>query len=241
MKKHSRRAFLKSVARVGAGTSLWAGLGYLTGKTFDYAVKPTVDSVLEVSDKMNAVSDTLSAWNPFKSKTKEKEQKPVSRRGFFSSLARMAYNNPVSSGTVAGATYGAGKYTLTGIPKYLSDKKIAILRDDNIDYRERLGILEEYKEKLEKGLGERDAKVEGLEKELHEVRRALNDLGGEDSQRKTFLIMGIMGLVISVGFSSKMFTGNAISDVANNNLFSPVIAGFIISLALIFAGTGRKS
>jgi len=56
-KKYSRRAFLKSAARVGAGASLWTGIGYLTGKTFDYTVKPAVDSVLEVSNKINDVSE----------------------------------------------------------------------------------------------------------------------------------------------------------------------------------------
>jgi len=184
---------------------------------------------------------TLSSWNPFKPKTKVREQKPISRRGFFNSLAKTFYNDPVSTGTKIGATYGAGKYALTGIPRYLSDKKIAILRDENADYKKRLEILEEYKGKLEKGFEERDMKVEGLEKELNDVRGALNDLKGESSQRKTFLIMGIMGLVISIGFGSKMFTGNTISGVANNNLFSPVIAGFVISLALIFAGIKRKN
>src|SRR3990172_1380467 len=65
VKKHSRRAALKFLAKVGLGAALWGTGGYFAGKIFGAAVKPVVDSVLGTSERITSAYQGLKRLNPF--------------------------------------------------------------------------------------------------------------------------------------------------------------------------------
>ncbi len=260
-RKHTRRAALKYAAKIAAGATLWGAGGYLGGKVFNYTVKPVVDGIIGTSERIKGAYEGLQRLNPFRRRIPmPMPQEPVSRRGFLSSLARMAYHHPVAAGTSVGATYGAGKYALSGMSKYLTDRQIATLKDTNADYHERLEILEQYRVRAEadienyKGqLKDKDARLEKLERSFAELRRQIKpgklELAAEESgtqeptgkQKEALLAIGISGLLISIGLSSSAVTGNAVSGLENSSqMFPLIIALFISSLTFILSGIERR-
>jgi len=236
--KHSRRSALKYLARVGVGTTLWGAGGYGAGRVFDYTVKPVVDSVLQTSERVNEVSEGLSNLNPFKEKSVVRL--PLSRRGFFHTLAKKFYDNPISSGTVAGVIYGGSKSAIGGIPKYLTQRQLGVLRDENADYRERLEVLEDYKRRLEMGVSERDARVGRLESELGRVNALIGETKRDSgTSGRTLVIIGAFGLISSIVLSSTALTGNVIGSFGDQSHFL-ASAMFIVSLTLILKGVSGK-
>jgi len=256
-RKHTRRTILKYAAKVAAGAALWGAGGYLVGKAFGYTIKPVVDGIIGTSQRVKGAYNGVRKFIPFVGRQAPTPQ--VTRRGFLSSLVRMAYHHPVASGTIAGGTYGAGKYALGGMSKYLTDRQIAILKDENAGYKERLGVLEDYRDKLEGAMGERDAKVKYLEGELTKVNDILRQLktkpsnlelaAGEaevqeeptETQKEALLAIGISGILISIGLSSSVITGGIIVGRGNfNQMFPLIIALFISSLTFILSGIKKR-
>lgn len=255
-KRHTRRAFLKYLTRVGLGAALWGAGGYLGGKIFGSTVKPVVDTVLGTSKRVTDAYDGMRRLNPFSRKTPAPRQ-PATRRSFLSSLVRTAYHHPVEAGIAVGATYGTGKYALSGMSKYLTDRQIAKLKDENTDYRERLELLEKYKAGVQKDLKGKDARINYLGKQLASVNEQIRLLsaksgkleltageGTEDtelSEPETLpLIIGGAGLLISIALSSLSITGNTIFNAGANQMFSANIVIFVISLLLVLFGMRKR-
>lgn len=106
---------------------------------------------------------------------KAKNEK-MSRRGFFSKYLHIFNEHPVGVGTTTGAAIGGLISTLKLFPQYIEKKKVAKLKDEHLDYKRRLKILEDYKEKLEEELAKRDGKITGLEDELAKIYEKLNTI-----------------------------------------------------------------
>lgn len=245
-KKHTRRAFLKYAARIGLGAALWGGAGYVGGKVFGATVKPVVDTILGASRKVNDAYNGLRRLNPLARRT---PTPPVTRRSFLSSLVRTSYHHPIAAGTAVGVTYGAGKYALSNASKYLTDRQIAKLKDENTDYQERLELLEKYRAGVKKDLKGKDARIDYLEKELVKVNEQIRLLGAKPSKLELTagegsedtgtepetlpLIIGGTGLLISIALSTMKLTGNVIFNTNVNQMFSANIAIFIVSLLLV--------
>jgi tetrahydromethanopterin S-methyltransferase subunit B len=257
-KKYTRRETIKYGAKVGIGAALWGtvgnilGRGYGAGRDFYRSeVKPTLDKAEKAIDKVEELADDANrTFNPwYEPKPKEKslpEQQKLTRRGFLKSLALQAHENPVAAGTLVGATYGAGKYTLANISNYLTKRQIAKLKDENADYRERLDILDQYRIGAEKDLKGKTERIERLEKSIDELREGIKRQGKLEEKtggelEEIFLALGISGLLISVGFGSKLVTGKIISGIESNQLFPLTVAVFIISLLLLFLGIKKKN
>ena len=259
-KKYTRREAIKYGAKVGLGAAIWGTVGNLFGRGYRYGrdfyreeIKPTLDKAEKALDKVEELADDANrTFNPwYEPKPKEKsqpEQQRLTRRGFLKSLAWQAHENPVAAGTLVGATYGAGKYALANISNYLTKRQIARLKDESTGYKERIHILEEYRNGLEQSMKEKDAKFERLEAELEEVKKIMKRLKkpsgleerASEESKEIFLVFGISGLLISIGLGSVIITGNTISGIANNHIFSITAVVFVLSLIFIFSGIKRK-
>ena len=150
-----------------------------------------------------------------------------------------------------GVTYGAGKYAIGGLGKYLTQRQIATLRDTNADYRLRLDALEQYKTRAEEDLKGKTEKIAALEKNVDGLRRQITKQGKleetaseavplEEGQ-EVLLALGISGLLVSIGFSSSIMTGNTISGIQSNYLFPLSALVFVMALIFVLLGLKRKN
>ena len=260
-KKHTRREAIKYGAKVGFGAAIWGtvgnvlGRGYGAGRDFyRNEVKPTLDKVEKGTDKIKELGDDINrTFNPwYQPKPKEKKEQPkLTRRGFLRSLAWQAHEHPQTAGTSLGILYGGGKYALSGLSKYLTKREIARLKDESIYYKERIHILEKYQAGIEKNMEVKDAKVEQLQEELAEVKRSIERLKksgkleekveeGKGTGKKTLLLIGSVGLFISIILSSMVITGNAVLNVMGENFFLLDVILFFASLLLVFIGIKKR-
>lgn len=256
-KKYTRREAIKYGAKVGFGAALWGTVGNLLGRGYEAGrdfyrsdVKPVLDKVEKSTNKIGEFADDVNrTFNPwYQPKPEEEKEQPKStRRGFLKSLAWKAHEHPKTVGTIVGATYGAGKYSLTGLSKYLTNRQIAKLKDENIDYKERLEVLEKYRVGAERDLGGKEDRIMELERNVDELRREIKKQGkleekvGESEESKEILLsFGIVGLFVSIGIGSSVITGNIISGITNNNLFPIAAVIFALSLVFILLGIKRK-
>lgn len=262
--KHTRREAVKYGLRVGLGAAIYGTIGNLGSKVYRFGrdtyredIKPAIEKIEYAADKINRI-------NPFKRKPVEQINPKMTRRGLLKYLAGQAHEHPVTAGTIAGATYGAGKYSLRHLSTYLTKREVAKLKDENIGYQERVRILENYRNQLERDALGRDRKLAYVETELQSVKQILEGLGvkpnrleesvegsshnGEDSKDHTrrepkrfmLLIIGATGLLISIILSSTALTGNAILNIAKVQTMSLSMALFAVSLVLIFIGMKKR-
>ena len=143
---------------------------------------------------------------------------------------------------------------MSGASKYLTDRQIGILKDENADYKERLVVLEDYRSGVQKDLKRKDGRIDDLERNLAIVNRAIRDLQAKPGKleeaasegevpeevKEMLLSFGVVGLLISLTFLSTNLTGYAIfnSEVTKNS--AAIIAIFIVSLGLVLLGAGKK-
>jgi hypothetical protein len=241
--------------------------------TYRKDVKPYVDKGKEVINKGEETKDRLGNWwNKYFNKdkyereqekeklereNKAKEPEEMSRRGFLSKYFHLFDEHPVTTGTVTGATLGAVVSGLKLYPQYLEKKKVAKLRDEHIElmnenaknketireYGERIKILEEYRENLEKS---KDPKIK---RELENVYKVLNmsekDSSGLEEkikadQLKAPLSMLLSGIGLIIGFiliNGGDYTG--FSVLSQDSISTSDFLGIIIiftSLVLIIIG-----
>lgn len=72
----------------------------------------------------------------------DSEVEDPSRRSFLRYLLGVGHKNPVKTGAIAGAAYGASSHTVKNYGKYHNQKEIAVLKDENTELKERVGELE---------------------------------------------------------------------------------------------------
>ena len=294
--KYERREFLKQIGRVGLGTAVYGGVGYLAGRGYKEGkelyteyVKPGVDKTKEVYDKTGEAvknvadgtkkvgQDIGDLWtkNFNKSKYEERiktreekerikreeelekirqseEAEKMSRRGFFKKYFHLFNEHPVGTGTLTGASLGTLVKTLSLYPRYLDKKKVAILKDEHAEYGEKIKILEEYKERLERREDEKENKIKGLENEIKKLKTIYKKLnlpeedssGLEDRLKKgdenKSLLMVISGVVLAIGFlviKGFEYTGFSVSS-GDFMIFSDFLGLIIIftSLTLMVLG-----
>lgn len=139
----------------------------------------------------------------------KKEEKPISRRGFFSKAIRLFDEYPTASAAIAGATYGAGKSSIEGYSNYKTKKQLA-------QQRGKIEYLESEVEKL---------KQNRLEKKLN-----------DNDKSPLMIFFGIIGIGITFALFSKILTGNAVSVPGSTGLNLSAIGIFLISIILILIG-----
>ncbi len=172
---------------------------------------------------------------------RKQEAEKMSRRGFFNKYLHLFNEHPVSTGTLTGASLGAMIKTLSLYPKYLDKKKVAILKDEHAEYKEKVNILSAYKERLEKAEEEKDNKIKYLEEEVNKLKNIYEKIDmkadtpkGLEEKVKTdekalslsILLSGIiliMGIMIINGFN---YTGFFI--LSQNNIDLSSFLGTII-------------
>ncbi|MEK6847824.1 MAG: hypothetical protein AABX50_01720 [Nanoarchaeota archaeon] len=179
------------------------------------------------------------------------------RRNLWSSLRRPKYAIPLAIG-VAGVTYGA----LRGMSKYLTHREIKKLKDRDTDYQEKIELLGRYKEGVQRDLDSKEGRIDYLERRLENVNRQLRLLrsksgrleevagdsfeeDGEPNYSAAFLIIipiiiGWIGILISIFLSTMALTGNVIINKSINQEFSIGIVIFIASLLIILFGIKRE-
>lgn len=172
-------------------------------------------------------------------------KKVPKKRGIVGSLVKTAFTAPLYTGAAIAVTYGSARYALNNASNYLTRRQIETLKDESVDYRRRLEVLERYKIGVERDLRKDGDKINYLEREIGNVNQQIKVLGklersttGHDQKyetQRTLLAFGIGGLIVSMGISSSIITGNVISGI-NNQAFPIVTATFIISLLLVFSG-----
>mgnify|MGYP001575589832 FL=1 len=260
-KKYTRREAIKYGAKVGLGAAIWGTAGNLLGRGYEAGrnfyreeIKPTLDKVEKGTDKIEEWGDdlnkTFNPWYKSKPEEKKKEKPELTRRSFLKTLALQAHEHPVAAGAIVGATYGAGKYAISGLGKYLTNRQIAVLKDENADYRERLNVLEKYRVESEKdlrGKGDRIAELEiGIGKLREEIRKKgklEEKAGGGEARGKSeeiFLALGISGLLVSTAFASSIITGNVVSSIQDNHIIPLTAIIFILSLLFVFFGIRKR-
>lgn len=249
-KNYTRREAIKYGAKIGLGAGIWGAIGNFSGRVYDHTVKPVADRVEETYEGLHNLRESLNRLNPFRRNTPTPAPKPVSRRGFLSSLLGKAHQNPITAGTIIGATYGTGKYALGGLSRYLTKREIAILKDENAGYRERLEVLEAYKAGIKEDLKAKDDRLDYLEGELKKVNgierqikhskleETVSEGEGQVSKegKDMLLSLGVVGFLISIGLSSLTLTGNVVINTNNTQLFTGCLALFIVSLSLVLFG-----
>jgi hypothetical protein len=261
-RKYQRREFIKAGAKVGAGTALGGGLGYLTGKTYKAGrdfyredIKPIGDAINPTMEKLGETKERLGDWwdKYVKGKQEEpKEPEKTSRRRFLSKYFHIFNEHPVGTGTVTGVALGGLVSSLKLYPQYIQKKNIAKLKDEHIDYEERIKILEEYKKELEKASTEKDKKIMGLEGEVYQLKKIYEKLnmnekdssGLEDKLEEdnlespvTMFVSGMFLLILLTLINGINYTGfftfNKVINPSSN--FLGIILLFT-SLALIIIG-----
>lgn len=135
------------------------------------------------------------------------EEVNLQRRSFLKGLLGFALHHPVTTGTVAGATYGSAKSA--------------------IDYHQNPG---RKTAKLQDKLAEQDKKIEDLERKTGNSDKN-EEFPGE--ARNYLFLAGITGVIISIILSSINITGLVISSSQQNNLSLTNLFIFIISFILI--------
>jgi flagellar motility protein MotE (MotC chaperone) len=109
-----------------------------------------------------------------KEANKNKKSEKTSRRGFLSKYFHIFNEHPIGVGTTTGIALGGLIKSLKLYPQYIQRKKVAQLKDEHIEYAEKIKILEDYKEQLEEKLKERDNKIDGLKGEIETIKKTLN-------------------------------------------------------------------
>jgi hypothetical protein len=180
------------------------------------------------------------------------EAEKMSRRGFFNKYFHLFNEHPVGTGTATGVALGGAIKSLTLYPQYLDKKKIARLRDKQIDNEEKLETLKEYYKDLKKDSKNKDGKIDKLEQELEKVYKILNmnekDSSGleekvEETEIKNPMTMLLSGIALIIGFiliNGVDYTGFSVlsQDYFPTSSFLGVIIIFT-SLILIIIGIIR--
>lgn len=275
-KKYERREFLKQTGRIGFGAAAYGTAGGLVGKGYKtgrdaYAekVKPYVDKGKEIIDKTEDTKEGIDNWwnkyirrkEGYEKKDLEKQEtleeaKQISRRSLFKKYFNIFNKNPVETGIVTGAGLGALVKTLTLYPRYLDKKKIAKLKDEHIEYKEKMDILEEYNERLEKASKDRDQKIKGLEEEVEKLKKiyetlnesergrsGLEEKAQSENELKTTLSALLSGIGLIIGFvliNGVDYTG--LVTISKESMSTTNFLGIIViftSFSLILIGAWR--
>lgn len=250
-KKYTRREAIKYGGKVAA----WAGTGgvlghlYKSGKDIIFNNSPeflkemvSEDYKLQKEKKDLEKKDNSVFSNLFKSSKKEKKKiyeknikkrkKEISRRGFLEKVFMLGHENPKTATSIAFGSYGLARGYFTGKEK----RKVADLRNKEIERDKYIKYLENemesYKEKTDKEL-------KGIKGELKILKGLDEKEGGlEEKVNTPLMILGIVGLMISISLSIPNLTGAVIS---NSQIFSKSTNLFIllISMAMIAYSTKK--
>lgn len=285
--KYTRREFLKLGARAGIGATLYGAGGYFLGKGYQIGkdwysenIQPAVESTKKAKSKIAEMYDGIKREGKIliygekkvleeekiqrmveKEKIEKEEKERISRRGFLKyplEYLKQVHKHPVPTLTITGVAYGAAKSTIKGIPKYLTNLKIAKLKDENTKYEERIGILEEYQGKLEREMKELKQKGEEYTGQIAELQKELSGLKGilENSERASgkletiveessekeilFLELGLAGLLVSTMINTFALTGFAVAREVYTLSVKAGVALFIFSVAFVLMSMRKK-
>jgi hypothetical protein len=276
-KKYTRREALKYGGKVGVGAIFggFVGKGYKTVKDHVWNILPeyakrsinedyrnstspgdfekTIDYVKDQKEKIDKTKGKFKEkWDSLTGKERgiseeelldEAAEEKESRRSFLLRLIGSAHKHPVGAGATAGALYVG----LKGLPKYFNKDKIAKIKDQNIDYKEKVDSLEKYTEKLEEELKDYKSKskkeINEIKDELDLLRKIKNnedDEGGLERKldqgiNNVVFIFGILGLISSFSFYSMNMTGAVIGNSFSYSQILGVIL-FLFSFILILIG-----
>jgi len=272
IKKYQRREFLKTTGKGVIGAGIGGLIGYGLGKTYKTGrdayrenVKPYVEKGKEIIDSTEKAGNKAKDWynKNFNKKESEKlkkeesekeaqkrESEKTTRKGFLSKYFHLFNEHPVSTGTNTGAVIGSLVATLKLFPQYIEKKKIAKLRDENIEYGKRLKILEGYKETLENELKNKDQKIIGLEDELSKINERIGlienkpsnleqKLEKEENNLETsiaMIISSVLLMILSLISEGSRYSGFSISE-SNIQIIKPLsLITLIFSLILALIG-----
>lgn len=190
-----------------------------------------------------------------KEKEIKEEKEKLSRRGFFRKMFAHFHKHPVVDATIAGATYGGLKTLIKKYPKYLTKKRVAVLRDENVALKEKVSILEQTYQEVTKRLETIEDKYEqkSLENAAQDIQKTIEgqqEIGGleditkeDDSESKTgniLMILGGLGLLSLIITQTFTMTGNWILESTSKNYSLTTILTLVISITLLIIGIWKK-
>ncbi|MFH1365146.1 MAG: hypothetical protein ABIH28_01010 [archaeon] len=208
-----------------------------------------------VKGEQAVVEEENRAWEIERqriNRQRDEGQKEIGRRGFLKSLGdgylKQLHNKPIPTLTLTGAAYGASKSTIRAIPRYLSRKEIAVLKDKNSEYGERIDVLEDYKKRMEesdeKNTKEIRSELERVGWLLDNARRAsgkLEVIAEEDEKRSIPLaIVGLVGLFVFFAGNISKINGFVVGEYFFVSSMGLSFLLLLFSLTLIYFGTKRK-
>jgi hypothetical protein len=184
----------------------------------------------------------------------KKREEELNRRGFLSHLGdfgkgylSLIHSNPIPTLTISGMAYGATKSTIKVIPKYLKEKEIARLKDENTEYKERLNILENYKRRIEESeennTKETKSELERIGEILENAGRAsgkLETIVKEPKNEISFIAIGIIGLIISLTGGIFRLNGFIISKYTTFTSYNLCFLLILGSLLFFYFGIKGK-
>ena len=248
IEKITRRKALqkgKYITKVAGAGALYGGIGNIAGRIYRIERDSLRQLKGHMYDAADSVGETLKKANPKnlydKIRGKEitpkpkkpKKSKPTTRRGFIRKTLGLYHNHPVSTFTATGAAYGSGKHAIKGYEKH---KRKSERNQDK---------LERIQDKLDRSEDREERKE--LRKEIKALRQLIQESNSNNLERLTqetedeqyfgnpLIIIGGIGLVISIVITSVNITGHSIANKVLGAPILPLIL-FIASLITILVG-----
>lgn len=143
----------------------------------------------------------------------ENKKEEISRRGFFKTLLGVANQYPIPTGSIAGATYGAGKTALKERSSYVQKRETARLKD-TVEYQGK--------------------KIEELEKAIKKRGNQEGDLENKINTTNLIILpIIILTLISSIGLSISKITGFSIIGTSSAGNTKAIIFLLIIGTILL--------
>ncbi|MBS3071286.1 hypothetical protein J4407_03230 [Candidatus Pacearchaeota archaeon] len=230
----SRREFLARASyggRILAVSGIYGTAGNIAGQVYRVgrdAYRNVTGSINTAVDTIENAAENVTNFFLRREETPAIQEIPetISRRGFFDYFQNLAHENPVTSGTIIGAGYGAGKQTIKSVEAH----------------RQKMLLLEDQKERIrdKKEREKLSTQISELTEEIAKLKKNPSSLE-EKSKSQMMLIIGSMGVITTIFFLASYMTGFSVYEQNSFDYETITILVLLISLLLIFIGAKRET